>query len=127
MAEPLTSDMFEELCPSDFGPIRFTDKWAPLVLQCLERGPRRFSELRVPLRRITPRMLTRSLRTLERDGMIRRVVHDESARRIEYTLTPLGRDALGIFATIKAWTEQHWEELLDSREAYDRARSAERA
>ncbi|MFJ8604977.1 winged helix-turn-helix transcriptional regulator [Streptomyces shenzhenensis] len=49
--------MFEELCPSDLVPLRFPDKWAPLILRCLEQGRRRFSELRVPLGRVTPKVL----------------------------------------------------------------------
>lgn len=117
--EPLAPDMFEELCPSEFGPIRFADKWAPLVLQCLQQGPRRFSELRIPLPRITPRMLTRTLRTLERDGMITRTARGEETPRVHYTLTPLGRSALDVFAVISAWTEKHWDDLLRSREVYD--------
>jgi DNA-binding HxlR family transcriptional regulator len=66
--EPLRADMFEEICPSSLMPIRFGDKWAGLVIRCLEDGPRRFSELRVPLHRVTPKVLTQSLRSLERDG-----------------------------------------------------------
>ncbi|WP_116115513.1 MULTISPECIES: winged helix-turn-helix transcriptional regulator [Amycolatopsis] len=72
MRKPLPPDMFDELCPSDLAPIRFGDKWVPLVIACLEDGPRRFSELRVPLRRVTPKALTKSLRGLERHGLVRR-------------------------------------------------------
>ena len=57
--------MFDELCPSSLNPIRFGDKWAALIIRCLEHGPRRFSELRVPLHRVTPKVLTRSLRSLD--------------------------------------------------------------
>ncbi len=67
--------MFDEICPSGLAPIRFGDKWAPLVIACLEHGPRRFSELRVPLRRVTPKGLTKSLRGLERDGLVSRTSH----------------------------------------------------
>jgi hypothetical protein len=52
---PLPPDMFDELCPSSLLPFRFGDKWAALVIRCLEDGPRRFSELRVPLHHATPR------------------------------------------------------------------------
>jgi DNA-binding HxlR family transcriptional regulator len=85
---PLAADMFDELCPSSLSPIRFGDKWAGLIHRCLEGGPRRFSELRVPLRRVTPKVLTQSLRALQRDGFITRV---DRASVIEYELTPLGR------------------------------------
>ena len=64
--------MFDPICPSDLSPIRFGDKWAGMIIRCLEGGPRRFSELRVPLRGITAKVLTKSLRTLERDGLVAR-------------------------------------------------------
>ncbi|SCG44540.1 transcriptional regulator, HxlR family [Micromonospora humi] len=113
--------MFDELCPSSLNPIRFGDKWAALVIRCLEGGPRRFSELRVPLRRVTPKVLTRSLRALERDGLVRRNVHAGRLRHVEYELTPVGRSLLEPIAVACAWTERHWDELLDARESYDDA------
>ncbi|MEV6592174.1 winged helix-turn-helix transcriptional regulator [Streptomyces acidicola] len=127
MTDPLPADMFDELCPSDLVPLRFADKWASLILHCLEHGPRRFSELRVPLRRVTPKMLTRSLRGLQRDGLISRTVHPGPVPRVEYALTPLGRSALDLFYTVTAWTGQHWDELIEAREAYDAATAAREA
>ncbi|MGI5325120.1 winged helix-turn-helix transcriptional regulator [Actinomadura nitritigenes] len=121
MREPLPADMFEELCPSALSPIRFGDKWAGLVIRCLEHGPRRFSELRVPLSRVTPKVLTRSLRSLERDGLIDRTVHAGTKPHVEYELTPLGRSMLQPMAAACAWAEEHWDELLDARESYDDA------
>jgi len=78
--QPLPPDMFDELCPSSLVPFRFGDKWAALVIRCLEDGPRRFSELRVPLLRVTPKVLAQSLRGLERDGLVSRTVRRLSAR-----------------------------------------------
>ncbi|MCZ7436056.1 helix-turn-helix domain-containing protein [Micromonospora sp. WMMC241] len=121
MRQPLPADMFDELCPSSLNPIRFGDKWAALVIRCLEGGPRRFSELRVPLRRVTPKVLTRSLRALERDGLVRRTVREGRSRHVEYELTPVGRSLLEPIAVACAWTERHWDELLDARESYDAA------
>jgi len=133
MREPLHADMFDELCPSSLSPIRFGDKWAGMIIRCLEDGPRRFSELRVPLRRVTPKMLTQSLRGLERDGLVERTVRAPQVHagevgpggaggrppsgRIEYALTPLGRSLLEPMAAACAWAEEHWEELLDARES----------
>lgn len=119
MRQPLPADMFDELCPSTLNPIRFGDKWAALVIRCLEHGPRRFSELRVPLRRVTPKVLTQSLRSLERDGLITRTVHAGAAAHVEYELTPVGRSMLEPIAVACAWVAQHWDELLDARESYD--------
>ncbi|GGO14476.1 winged helix-turn-helix transcriptional regulator [Microbispora bryophytorum] len=121
MREPLPADMFDELCPSSLNPIRIGDKWAPLIIRCLEHGPRRFSELRVPLKRVTPKVLTQSLRSLERDGLVRRTVYAEATPHVEYELTPLGRSLLEPLAAACVWTAEHWDELLDARESYDHA------
>lgn len=114
--QPLPADLFDELCPSALLPFRFGDKWAALVLRCLEDGPRRFSELRVPLHRVTPKVLTQSLRGLERDGFVTRTVHATARPAVEYALTPLGRSMLEPLAAACAWAAEHWDELLDARE-----------
>lgn len=127
MREPLPVDMFDELCPSSLNPIRFGDKWAALIIRCLEDGPRRFSELRVPLSRVTPKVLTQSLRSLERDGLVTRTAYAEATPHVEYELTRLGRSMLSPIAVACAWTEKHWDELLDARESYDQAIRLDRA
>ncbi|MGN9766265.1 winged helix-turn-helix transcriptional regulator [Micromonospora sp. SD12] len=116
MVTPLDPEMFDPVCPSDLSPIRFRDKWAGMIIRCLEAGPRRFSELRVPLRGITAKVLTRSLRTLEEDGLVGRTVHAGPVRRVEYGLTPLGRSLLGPMDVACEWTRHHWDDLLDARE-----------
>jgi DNA-binding HxlR family transcriptional regulator len=88
-----------------------------LVIRCLEDGPRRFSELRVPLARVTPKVLTQSLRTLERDGFVLRTAYDEPVRRVTYELTDLGRSLLEPMRVVCDWTADHWDDLLDAREA----------
>ncbi|MFF7248784.1 winged helix-turn-helix transcriptional regulator [Embleya sp. NPDC008237] len=115
--EPLRADMFDPVCPSNLSPIRFGDKWAGMIIRCLEGGPRRFSELRVPLHGITAKVLTQSLRTLERDGLISRTEYETPLRRVTYDLTPLGRSMLVPMDAACAWTAANWEELLDAREA----------
>jgi DNA-binding HxlR family transcriptional regulator len=109
--------MFDPLCPSDLMPIRIGDKWAGMIIRCLEYGPRRFSELRIPLRGISAKALTTSLRALERDGLVVRTAHAGPVRRVEYALSPLGRSLLQPMAAACAWAQEHWEELLDAREA----------
>ncbi len=109
--------MFDPVCPSDLSPIRFADKWGGMVIRCLEGGPRRFSELRVPLRGITAKVLTQSLRTLERDGLISRTEMAGPIRHVEYELTALGRSMLAPMDVACAWTAEHWDELIDAREA----------
>ncbi|MGI5424283.1 winged helix-turn-helix transcriptional regulator [Streptomyces sp. CA-179760] len=113
---PLPPDLFDELCPSPLLPFRFGDKWASMVLLCLEDGPRRYSELRVPLGRVTPKALTQSLRGLERNGFASRTVHADPKLRVEYALTPLGRSLLEPLDAACQWAVEHWDELLDARE-----------
>jgi DNA-binding HxlR family transcriptional regulator len=116
--EALRADMFEEICPSTVLPFRIGgDKWAALVIACLEDGPRRFSELRVPLARVTPKVLTQSLRNLERDGLVLRTQYDEPVRRVTYELTDLGRSLLEPMRVMCDWASDHWDELLDARES----------
>ncbi|ATY10901.1 transcriptional regulator [Amycolatopsis sp. AA4] len=117
--QPLPPDLFEELCPSSLVPVRFGDKWSALVLRCLEDGPRRFSELRVPLHRVTPKVLTQTLRGLERSGLVSRTAHEDPALGVEYALTPLGRSLLEPMQVVYGWVAEHWEELLEAQERYD--------
>jgi DNA-binding HxlR family transcriptional regulator len=90
-----------------------------MVILCLEDGPRRFSELRVPLRRATPKVLTRTLRALERDGMVTRTVYAEVPERVEYELTALGRSLLDFIAAGRRWADEHLPALLAARNAYE--------
>ena len=88
-------------CDQDV-PIQVGDKWTAKIITCLRDGPRRFGELVVPLRPITAKVLTESLRRLERDGMIQRAAYDENPPRVEYALTELGRS---LFAPLEARCE----------------------
>lgn len=114
---PLDPEMFDPVCPSTLVPFRVGDKWAALILRCLEDGPRRFSELKVPLRGVTAKSLTQSLRRLEQSGFVARQEHGGAERRVEYALTPLGRGLLGQLDAACQWTQEHWDELLDAQEA----------
>ncbi|MFF1650814.1 winged helix-turn-helix transcriptional regulator [Streptomyces sp. NPDC058240] len=118
MTKPLDPDMFDPVCPSGLMPIRVGDKWSGMIVQCLEDGPRRFSELRIPLRTIAPKVLTQSLRSLERDGFVVRTAgHAGVARHVRYELTPLGRSLLGLLDMVRGWAEAHMDELIEAREA----------
>lgn len=113
---PLPADLFDELCPSSLVPFRFGDKWAALIIRCLEAGPRRYSELRVPLARVTPKVLTGSLRRLEQDGFVSRTVRTGPPPAVEYALTPLGRSILEPLQATCVWVAEHWDELLDAQD-----------
>ncbi|MGW2558744.1 winged helix-turn-helix transcriptional regulator [Streptomyces sp. NPDC001514] len=120
--EPLRADMFPGAdCFAEPGsrPFRVGDKWSAWVLRCLEDGPRRFSELRVPLHWITPKVLTETLRSMERNGFLARTAYDENPPRVEYELTALGRSLLGPLDTACAWTRAHAAALAEARAAFD--------
>lgn len=106
-------------CASGTPLIRVGDKWTAKIVVCLRDGPRRFSELQVPLRGITAKVLTESLRSMERDGLLTRTAYAEIPPRVEYALTPLGRSLLVPMAVGCAWSREHQPELLDARRAYD--------
>lgn len=117
MSEPLDPDMFD--CCSDTPiPMRVGDKWGAKIITCLREGPRRFSELQVPLRGVTPKVLTESLRALERDGMVTRTAYPEVPPRVEYALTELGRTLFEPLDAQCAWTVAHREELRAARARY---------
>lgn len=120
VSEPLDPDMFTD-CAQVAAPMRIGAKWTAKIITCLEAGPRRFSELQVPLRDITPKVLTESLQALERDGMITRTAYPEIPARVEYALTPLGRTLFEPMAAQCAWTREHLPELLAAREAHENA------
>ncbi|MER7753032.1 helix-turn-helix domain-containing protein [Kitasatospora sp. NPDC097643] len=119
--EPLPPDLFPADCPVESVPVLGGRKWAWKIMRCLESGPRRFSELRVPLVGITPKVLAESLRAMEQDGAVVRTEFDENPPRVEYALTPLGRTLLGPMDAMCAWSREHLGSLLAAREEYERA------
>ncbi|WP_245647182.1 winged helix-turn-helix transcriptional regulator [Microtetraspora niveoalba] len=118
MTRPLDPDMFAGCAPVR-PPIQIGGKWTVKIIACLAGGPRRFSELLVPLRDITPKTLTASLRSMERDGLVSRTAYAENPPRVEYALTSLGRTLFDPLAAACAWTSAHLPELLAARAAHD--------
>jgi DNA-binding HxlR family transcriptional regulator len=100
--------------------MRIGDKWTAKILRCLEEGPRRFSELRVPLHDVTAKVLTETLRSMERDGLVTRAEYREVPLRVEYSLTDLGRSLFGPLEAQCEWTRAHREELTRARDTYER-------
>ncbi|MEU4503772.1 MULTISPECIES: helix-turn-helix domain-containing protein [Streptomyces] len=117
MSQPLDPEMFTG-CSHVTSPFRIGGKWTPKIIRCLEAGPRRFSELEVPLRGITPKVLTETLRSMERDGLVTRTVHGGIPPRVDYELSALGRTLLAPMAACCAWAAAHLPELRDARAAH---------
>ncbi|WP_239144082.1 winged helix-turn-helix transcriptional regulator [Actinoplanes philippinensis] len=113
-------DPYTRGCPSRDVLDQIGSKWAVLVMGELGRhGARRFTQLRQQLGGISEKMLTQTLRTLERDGLIRRTVFPEAPIRVEYDLTPLGQTLRGPLKALTEWSTQHIEEVVDARKRYD--------
>jgi DNA-binding HxlR family transcriptional regulator len=99
---------------------RIGDKWAIYVVDRLAQGPRRFSELHRGIDGITARMLTVTLRGLERDGILTRTVHAAVPPRVDYELTPLGETLLETIGQLVAWAGAHTCEVEAAQADFDR-------
>ena len=98
---------------------RLADKWSLLVVELLGHDTRRFSELRRQIDGISQRMLTLTLRHLERDGLVTRTVYPVVPPRVEYRLTTLGSDLLEAIGPLVAWTRAHLDDVAAAQVAYD--------
>jgi len=103
---------------------RIADKWSLLVIYVLADGTKRFSVLRREIDGISQRMLTLTLRQLEREGLVSRTVFPVVPPRVDYELTELGSTLLDTIQSLVAWAGQHGNEIRRARDAYD-ARAAE--
>lgn len=102
---------------------RIADKWSLLVIALLECRRLRFTELMREIDGVSQRMLTVTLRQLERDGLVRRTVHPVIPPKVEYELTPLAETLHQTVQALVTWTEDHQREIVEARQAYD-ARAA---
>src|ERR1700729_1634081 len=98
---------------------RIGDKWAIYVVDRLGGGPRRFSELLRGIDGITARMLTVTLRGLERDGIVTRTVHAAAPPRVDYALTALGETRRAAIGQLVGWADTHLPEIEAAQAAYD--------
>jgi DNA-binding HxlR family transcriptional regulator len=98
---------------------RFGDKWALLIVVLLGQRPHRFNELHRAVEGISQRMLTRTLRALERDGLIARTVYATVPPSVEYDLTPLGRTLLHPLSMLADWAALHGAEIASARSRHD--------
>ncbi|GLW08042.1 hypothetical protein Misp01_31720 [Microtetraspora sp. NBRC 13810] len=104
---------------------RVADKWSLLVIALLDKRSLRFTELRRMIEGVSQRMLTRTLRHLERDGLVSRTVYPTVPPRVDYALTPLGATLHDTIRALVTWTEGHQNEIAAARAAYDARTAAE--
>lgn len=98
---------------------RIGDKWSVYVIDALADATKRFGELRRQIDGISQRMLTITLRALERDGLITRQMYPVIPPRVEYSLTPLGRSLLAIVEALVTWSGDHISDVEQARRRYD--------
>jgi DNA-binding HxlR family transcriptional regulator len=111
---------FERYCPTRVVLGRIADKWTVLIMNVLSSGaPRRFNELRRSIEGISQKMLTQTLRDLERDGLIARTVYPEVPPRVEYRLTALGQTLREPVRELARWAHEHFDEIQRAQAAFD--------
>ncbi|MFD3379655.1 MULTISPECIES: winged helix-turn-helix transcriptional regulator [unclassified Streptomyces] len=112
-------DTGEAMCPYRLVLEHVTSRWGVLVLIELLDRPYRFSELRRAIGRVSEKMLTQTLQTLERDGLVNRDAKPVIPPRVDYSLTDLGREAAEQVKALAGWTEERMAAVLKARQAYD--------
>lgn len=112
-------DPYDRNCATRTVLDRIGDRWTVLVVGALREGPMRFSELSRRIDGVSQKMLTQTLRGLERDGLVTRTVHAAVPPKVEYELTTSGRTLTGPLSALDAWAREHIEDVMRSRAAYD--------
>ena len=114
---------FNANCPTRLILNRIADKWTVLVMILLESETKRFSNLQREIGGISQKMLTQTLRGLERDGLVSRKVHATVPPKVEYALTPLGHTLKDLLYAVKTWSETNIKEVLSAQRCYDELNS----
>ncbi len=118
------ADVLQAECPSRAVLDRIADKWTALVIHTLADGTQRFGQLNRRIGGISQKMLTQTLRALERDGLVERIVHPVVPPRVDYRLTALGRSLRQPLEAVCAWAEAHIQEIRAARARHGRRHAA---
>lgn len=110
---------YDPNCPTRKILDRLGDRWTVLVVGALGTGPARFSQLATQVGGVSSKMLTQTLRALERDGLVRRTVYPEVPPRVEYELTAVGHTMREPLRALEDWAKNYMPEVLTAREQYD--------
>lgn len=114
-------DPYQADCPTRRILDRIGDRWTVLIVGVLAEGDARFSELRRRIEGVSQKMLTQTLRSLERDGLVRRTVYPEVPVRVVYGLTEAGRTLQGPLRALEDWSITHLPQVSAAQEAFDSA------
>jgi DNA-binding HxlR family transcriptional regulator len=117
--DKLAYDAFMASCPTRQVMSTIGDKWSALLVNALADGPRRHGELARTVAGVSQKMLTQTLRTLERDGLVTRSITPTVPVRVDYELTDLGQSLVPVLQQLKHWSETHIEQVLAARESFE--------
>lgn len=106
-------------CPTNRVLDRMGDKWVGVILRELMEGPRRYGDLARTIAGASQKMLTQTLRGLERDGLLSRTITLATPVRVDYALTPLGQSLIPVMQTVTRWAEQNIDRIDVARATYD--------
>jgi len=112
-------DPYQQNCPTRMVLDRIAGKWSVLILGVLQDEPTRFNQLRREIEGVSQKVLSQTLRRLERDGLVLRTVIPTTPVAVEYAITPLGRTLAGTVEAIRAWSEAHIEDVLEAQKQFD--------
>ncbi len=115
----LTPNVYDPACPTRRVLDLIGDKWATLIVGLLETQPQRFAALQRQIGGISHKMLTQTLRNLERAGLVKRTVYAEVPPRVEYALTQLGQTLCQPIAALRLWAEENIAAVMASQEHFD--------
>lgn len=117
MASAVPANVYDQECAARHTLDVIADKWTVLIVYALANGTKRYSEIQRMIEGVTHKMLTQTLRRLETDGIINRVIYPVVPPRVEYTLTPLGETLIKPLSALCAWAEENYHEVEKSRMA----------
>ena len=118
MSEP-AFDPYAKTCPSRRLLNEIGEMWTVLIVGALSDGPLRFKDIAARVDGISYKMLTKNLRTLERNGLITRTHYSEIPPRVEYELTETGRDLVAPLHALETWATSHMTTILEARASFD--------
>lgn len=124
MSDP-KPNAFAAACPSRIVLDRVADKWTVLLLGVLSNGPMRFNQLRREIEGLSQKVLSQTLKNLERDGLVRREAFATVPVTVEYSITPLGETLTGQMESLLHWAEENVSQVLTAQLRYDEMRVAD--
>jgi DNA-binding HxlR family transcriptional regulator len=115
----LAPNPYVAACPTRMILDRIGDRWAVLVLGLVDREPMRFNRLRREIEGVSQKMLSQTLKSLERDGLVTRTVIPTVPVTVEYAITDLGRTLAATVDALRLWAETHIDDVVDAQRRYD--------